>query len=212
MGKIFKDASVLFIITLIAGILLGFVYQITKEPIAAQNEKTKQEAYRTVLCAADTFEVLYTDENSEDEAYLSGLLDSADTDFSKDDIEEVVIGTSNGETVGYVITVVAHDGYAGDIEYSVGISQSGEYLGTSILSISETAGLGMRAKTDPSFLNQFKGAITNIFTLVTDGTGSENGDDVVDAISGSTVTSKAMTKGINAALVIFENISEGGNN
>lgn len=212
MGKIFKDASVLFIITLVAGILLGLVYQVTKEPIAAQNEKAKQEAYETVLSSASEFEVIYSEENADDAAYLSSLLEESTTDFSKDDISEVVKGTNNGETVGYVITVTAHDGYAGDIKFSVGLSSEGEYLGTSILSIGETAGLGMRAKTDPSFLNQFKGATTTEFSLVTDGTGSESGDAIVDAISGSTVTSKAMTKAINAALVVFETINEGGNN
>lgn len=212
MGKIIKDASVLFIITLVAGVLLGFVYQITKEPIAAQNEKAKQEAYETVLSSASEFEVIYSEENADDAAYLSSLLKESTTDFSKDDISEVVKGTNNSETVGYVITVTAHDGYAGDIKFSVGLSSNGEYLGTSILSIGETAGLGMRAKTDPSFLNQFKGATTTEFSLVTDGTGSESGDAIVDAISGSTVTSKAMTKAINAALVVFTNINEGGNN
>ncbi|WP_287386326.1 RnfABCDGE type electron transport complex subunit G [Lachnospira sp.] len=212
MGKIIKDASVLFIITLVAGVLLGLVYQVTKEPIAAQNEKAKQEAYETVLADASEFDVIYSEENADDAAYLSSLLEESTTDFSKDDISEVVKGTSNGETVGYVITVTAHDGYAGDIKFSVGLSVSGEYLGTSILSIGETAGLGMRAKTDPSFLNQFKGATTSEFSLVTDGTGSEAGDEIVDAISGSTVTSKAMTKAINAALVVFETINEGGNN
>lgn len=212
MGKIIKDASVLFIITLVAGVLLGFVYQVTKEPIAAQNEKAKQEAYETVLSSASEFEVIYSEENADDAAYLSSLLEESTTDFSKDDISEVVKGTNNGETVGYVITVTAHDGYAGNIKFSVGLSSEGEYLGTSILSIGETAGLGMRAKTDPSFLNQFKGATTTEFSLVTDGTGSESGDAIVDAISGSTVTSKAMTKAINAALVVFTNINEGGNN
>ena len=212
MGKIFKDASVLFIITLVAGVLLGLVYQVTKEPIAAQNEKAKQEAYETVLESAEEFEVIYSEENSEDLDSLKALLAWSDDDYSKDDISEVVAGKSNGETVGYVITVVAHDGYAGDIKFSVGVSKEGEFLGTSILAIGETAGLGMRAKTDPSFLNQFKGATTNKFSLVTDGTGATDGDEVVDAISGSTVTSKAMTKGINAALAVFEKLAEGGNN
>ncbi|WP_027431821.1 RnfABCDGE type electron transport complex subunit G [Lachnospira multipara] len=212
MGKIIKDASVLFIITLVAGVLLGLVYQVTKEPIAAQNEKAKQEAYRTVLADASEFEVIYSEENSEDLDSLKALLAWSDDDYSKDDISEVVAGKSNGETVGYVITVVAHDGYAGDIKFSVGISKEGECLGTSILSIGETAGLGMRAKTDPSYLNQFKNVTTDKFELVTDGTGSEAGDSVVDAISGSTVTSKAMAKGINAALTAFKVLEEGGNN
>ncbi len=55
MGKIVKDACILFAITLIAGILLGGVYEITKAPIAEQNEKAKQAAYKNVLAEAESF-------------------------------------------------------------------------------------------------------------------------------------------------------------
>ena len=78
-------------------------------------------------------------------------------------------------------------------------------MGTSILSISETAGLGMRAKTDPTFLAQFNGASVDKFTVVKDGTGSSS-EDKIDAIGGSTVTSKAVTKGINTALAVFKEL------
>ena len=60
----------------------------------------------------------------------------------------------------------------------------------------------MRAKTDPSFLAQFNNVKVDSFTLVKDGTGS-SADDKIDAMSGSTVTSKAVTSGINAALAEF---------
>ena len=56
MNKIIKDACILFAITLVAGLLLGAVYDITKTPIANQNEKAKQEAYRAVMADADKFE------------------------------------------------------------------------------------------------------------------------------------------------------------
>lgn len=111
----------------------------------------------------------------------------------------------NGKIVGFVITVVAGDGYGGDIKFSTGISSDGKYMGTSILSISETAGLGMRAKTDPAFLAQFNGASVDKFTVVKDGTGSSS-EDKIDAIGGSTVTSKAVTKGINTALAVFKEL------
>ena len=100
---------------------------------------------------------------------------------------------------------MASDGYAGDIKFSVGISTTGEYLGTSILSISETAGLGMRVKTDPAFLEQFNNKSVEKFNLVKDGTGSSS-DDKIDAIGGSTVTSKAVTNGINAALTVYKDL------
>ena len=106
------------------------------------------------------------------------------------------------------VTGVAHDGYGGDIKFSVGLSTDGTYLGTSILTISETAGLGMRAKQDPSFLAQFNGTKASEYKVVTDGTGSSS-DSSIDAIGGSTVTSKAITKGVNAALAVYADLAKG---
>ena len=202
MDKIIKDACILFAITLVAGIVLGAVYNITKGPIAEQNEKAKQTAYREVLSDADSFEAIDSEKYSEANlaALVSGLKDTEE-DFSTD----VVAGVKNGKIVGFVITVVAGDGYGGDIKFSTGISSDGKYMGTSILSISETAGLGMRAKTDPAFLAQFNGASVDKFTVVKDGTGSSS-EDKIDAIGGSTVTSKAVTKGINTALAVFKEL------
>lgn len=72
--------------------------------------------------------------------------------YTADEITEVVAGVKDGKVIGLVVTVVAGDGYGGDIKFSVGVGADGTYLGTSILSISETAGLGMRVKTSPDFL------------------------------------------------------------
>jgi electron transport complex protein RnfG len=202
MNKIIKDACILFAITLVAGILLGAVYDVTKAPIAAQNEKAKQEAYKAVLPDADTFEAISGVTCDDDNVIMvSG--------YANDEISDIVAGVKNNKIVGYVITVTDSAGYAGDIKFSVGVGTDGTYKGTSILSISETAGLGMRAKTDPSFLSQFNNVKVDSFTLVKDGTGS-SADDKIDAISGSTVTSKAMTSGINAALAEYSIIRAAG--
>lgn len=197
MAKIIKDALVLFAITLVAGVLLGFVYDITKAPIAQQNELAKQKAYMAVVADAEQFKAV--DYTTEDANKVIAA------DFSADEVTDIVAGVKGNEVVGYVITVVAHDGYAGDIKFSVGISVTGEYLGTSVLSIGETAGLGMRVKTDPSFLEQFNNKTVEKFNLVKDGTGSSS-DDKIDAIGGSTVTSKAVTGGINAALAVYKDL------
>ena len=196
MKNIIKDACILFAITLVAGILLGLVYNVTKDPIAQQNEKAKQKAYQEVIADAD--KVAET---------AKAVLSASATDFSKDDVSEVVAGIKNGKIIGFVVTVVAHDGYGGDIKFSVGLSTDGTYLGTSILTISETAGLGMRAKQDPSFLAQFNGTKTSEYKVVTDGTGSSS-DSSIDAIGGSTVTSKAITKGVNAALAVYADLAK----
>ena len=199
MKKIVKDALVLFAITLVAGILLGVVYQITLDPIAKANENAKEKAYKAVLAEADSFETIDALPSDDD------INASSDIDFSKDKVNEVAIGKKGSETAGYVVTVTDSDGYGGDIKFSTGISSDGKYMGTSILSISETAGLGMRAKTDPAFLAQFNGASVDKFTVVKDGTGSSS-EDKIDAIGGSTVTSKAVTKGINTALAVFKEL------
>ena len=203
MNKIIKDACILFAITLVAGILLGAVYDITKTPIANQNEKAKQEAYRAVMAEADKFEEV--DGFSAADGATSYLA-KGDEDYSADEITEVVAGVKDNKIIGFVVTVVAGDGYGGDIKFSVGVKADGTYSGTSILSISETAGLGMRAKTDPTFLGQLEGKKVSKFNVVKDGTGS-SADDKVDAIGGSTITSKAVVKGVNAALTVYNGLA-----
>ena len=54
MNKIIKNTGILMAITLVAGALLGLVYEVTKIPIAQAQEDAKQEAYRTLLADADT--------------------------------------------------------------------------------------------------------------------------------------------------------------
>ena len=206
MNKIVKDACILFAITLVAGIVLGAVYNVTKGPIAEQNEKAKQAAYKEVMADAESFEAVEGEKYSEENiASLVSQLENTDEDFSADEVTDIVAGVKDGKIIGFVVTVVAGDGYAGDIKFSVGVSSDGTYTGTSILSIGETAGLGMRVKTDPSFLSQFEGAEVDKFTVVKDGSGSSS-EDKVDAISGSTVTSKAVTKGINTALAVYRKL------
>ena len=56
MKNIIKNTAILTVITLVAGVLLGLVYEVTKEPIALAKEKAKNEAYQTVMKDADTFD------------------------------------------------------------------------------------------------------------------------------------------------------------
>ena len=93
MKKIVKDALVLFAITLVAGILLGVVYQITLDPIAKANENAKEKAYKAVLAEADSFETIDALPSDDD------INASSDIDFSKDKVNEVAIGKKGSETV-----------------------------------------------------------------------------------------------------------------
>ena len=86
MKNIIKDACILFAITLVAGILLGLVYNVTKDPIAQQNEKAKQKAYQEVIADADKFEALDGSYASDKVAETAkAVLSASATDFSKDD-------------------------------------------------------------------------------------------------------------------------------
>ena len=81
------------------------------------------------------------------------------------------------------------DGYAGEVVLLVGVDNDGTVTGLTVRQMEETWGLGARALTDADFLIQFLG---------TDGTAEVGGN--VDAITGATVTSKAVTRGVNAAV------------
>ena len=107
MNKIIKDACILFAITLVAGVLLGAVYDITKAPIANQNEKAKQEAYKAVMADAESFEEI---DGFSVEDGATAYLAKGDEDYSADEITEVVAGIKNNKIVGFVVTVVAGDG------------------------------------------------------------------------------------------------------
>ena len=211
MSKQVNDALRLFIITIIAGFALGGIYMVTKEPIAAQELKAQQEAYRAVLPDAGDFEELEGDQYVPEKIgeTFAELLANDPEGYTNDEITGIVAGIKDGKYDGLVVTVNAHDGYSGDIRYSVGVAPDGTLKGISLLEISETAGLGMRAKTDPSFLEQYKDVNVKKFSVVKDGSGA-GADDKIDAIGGSTITSKAITRGVNAALLAAEKVKNDG--
>ena len=202
MNKIVKNTLILTAITVVAGLLLGVVYGVTKDPIAKAQEEAKQEAFRSVLSDAETFE----SDTEFDADAASALL--KENGYTSDDISEVAEGKdASGETVGYVVNVTSHEGYGGDIQFSVGVSTDDTLTGISILSIGETAGLGMRAK-EPSFYNQFAGQQAEKFYVSKDG-----GDgQPIDALSGATITSRAVTGAVNTALGYYQTALGGSGN
>ena len=194
MKSMLKDAGILFAITLVAGLLLGCVYQITKEPIARQEALAQENACREVFSDAESFEAV-TDFT--EEAAQTVLNEGGYSAASVNACQEAK--DASGTVLGYVLTVTTHEGYGGDIQFAMGIQDDGTLNGISILSISETAGLGMRATTD-DFKNQFKDKNVEKFTYTKTGATS---DDEIDALSGATITTNAMTNGVNAGLAAF---------
>lgn len=196
-STLIKDAIILFVITLIAGLGLGFVNEVTKTPIADANAKAKQEAYQSVF--ADAYEFI------EDEAIAEKVENSADflsdNDLSGAEITEVLLANDeSGTAIGYVISFTAKEGYGGDITLSMGMTNEGTITGLEVLSASETAGLGAKC-TESAFKDQFQGINADSIEYTKDG---KSADNQIDAISGATITTKAVTKGVNAAIAFLK--------
>lgn len=203
MNKIIKNTLILTAITVVSGLLLGIVYDITKEPIAQAQENTRQAAYRAVLSDASEF----TEVDAFDAESSLELL--KENGYTSDEISAVVEGVNDsGETVGYVINVTSHEAYGGDLQLSVGIASDGTVKGIEMLDISETAGLGMVAD-EAEFKDQFKDQNVASFAYTKTG---EEGDGMIDAISGATITTNAVTNAVNSALVYYQNELGGGVN
>lgn len=192
-----KDAIILFIITLIAGLSLGGVYEITKAPIKKAMEASKQAAYKKVFPTAEKF--------LENEKNTQAIIDSSDEisglGFGNVRVDEVVDALDSSENVlGHVITATSKDGYGGELQLSVGVEKEGKINGIAFLSLNETPGLGMNAAKE-EFYTQFNDKTVDKFKVVKV---SPAGDDEIQAISGATITSSAVTNAVNTA-VYFAN-------
>lgn len=170
----------LFVICLVVTALLAVTNMLTAPQIQKLSKETEDKTKAEVLASADEFsDALTVSADGKDYTYYEG--------------------TASGDTIGYVFKTSAK-GYGGDIDLMVGIDTSGKVTGVSILSISETAGLGMNAKND-SFINQYIGKSGTIGV-------SKNGasDTEIQALTGATITSKAVTSAVNTALSLYAQI------
>lgn len=170
----------LFVICLVVTALLAVTNMLTAPQIQKLSKETEDKTKAEVLASADEFsDALTVSADGKDYTYYEG--------------------TASGDTIGYVFKTSAK-GYGGDIDLMVGIDTSGKVTGVSILSISETAGLGMNAKNE-SFINQYIGKSGTIGV-------SKNGasDTEIQALTGATITSKAVTSEVNTALSLYSQI------
>lgn len=178
-------AGVLLVVTALVAFMLATVNQIT-EPIISQNaEKELIEARKAVLKEATDF---YPVDVSNHE---------------RTPVFAVYAGKTGETNVGYCVNVKPV-GYGGEIDILVGINASGTLERVVILSMAETAGLGAKAQ-DERFLQQYAGKKTDAtLSVIKNGTPDE--EEVVVAISGATVTSKAVTEGVQAALSVVRHL------
>ena len=176
-------------------LLVPMIERVTRHPAQA-----KQDAYKAVFADADSFETVDVDADA-----MQSYLD--ENGYAAQSIDETMLAKdASGNELGYAFTVTTSEGYGGDIQFAMGIQDDGTLNGISILSIGETAGLGMRANTD-AFKDQFKDKNVDKFEYTKTGA---TADDQIDALSGATITTNAMTNGVNAGLCAFQ-YEKGGN-
>ena len=175
--KMVKIAVCLLLITAISTLLVAAVNEITKAPIEEQRTMKVNEAMNEIL-PAERYEPV--------EIESLGL---------EDIVKEVNVAYDKDNNVlGYCVKTVPA-GYGGDIEIMTGIDTEGLVTGVNIVNMSETAGLGTKTQ-EPSWLAQFKGKGSDVAVT----TGIEPMENEVSAVSGATVSSKAVTKGVAAAI------------
>lgn len=167
-AQIAKPTLTLTVICTIVTLLLALTNMLTSAKIADNAAKKAAESRRLVL-AADSYRQL------DGEGAVYGAYDA------------------DGNMLG--VTVVTKDnGYGGTIEVMTGITADGRVSGVHILSMSETPGLGARAKEEP-FLSQYRGFDSPDLAVTKDG-------GRIDALSGATISSRAVTRAVNEAIRI----------
>lgn len=201
---ILKDTMIITIITIVAGGLLGFAYAATKKPIEEQAELAKQRAFKQVFEEASSFELTIDDSKKisdeqklEIDKYNKIISDAGYTSIIK---AFGIAKNEAGENIGYVMNILGSEGYAGDIVLTLGIQMDGKLNGYAVLNISETPGLGMKAKDD-FFTNQFKDKKVEKFQHVKS---KPANDEEIEAISGATITTNAVVNIVNSGLAVFK--------
>ena len=181
----FKNMSLcLLVICLVCSALLAGVYALTKEPIDAAAKAKNEAAIKEVLPeAAVAIEEARTVE-FEGASYVYNL--------AYDD---------QGNTVGCAVDV-APVGFGGPIVIKVGFNADGVIWNTKVLSQAETPGLGAKC-VEPAFSSQFKGFDPSQKKLAV----KKDGGDV-DAITASTITSRAYADGLALSVKVFNAIAQ----
>lgn len=166
-------------ICLVCSALLGTVYAVTKAPIEASEVKKVNEAIAAVTPDFDNAP-------NEDVRTVEG--------------GQIYTAMKDGAPVGYAIKVSV-GGFGGPLQLMVGFTPDGTVYNTSVISHSETPGLGAKLTDEncaPRTQVKGKKPATDNVSVKKDG-----GD--IDAITASTITSRAFLKGVNAAYDVFKN-------
>lgn len=169
----------LTLVCLVCSALLGVVYSMTAEPIRKAEEAKVAASIARVLPACES-------------------LPAAEV-VNVDGIDYTYYAVPGS---GYAI-IATVGGFGGPLSLMVGIGENGHVVNTVVLSHVETPGLGAKCTTDEAFINQFKDWDPAVKRLAV----RKDGGDV-DAITASTITSRAYAKAIDNALGVYSKLSE----
>ena len=169
----------LFVITSVVCVMLFFVNYVTKDRIA-EFELTKINNAITALIGDD-----------------EGLrIDKAD-DYGEKNIKDVYVVTKGDgddqKVFGYCV-YVTDKGYGGEMDLLVGLTANGYVSGIEVISDKETAGIGKKVLSG-DFMTRFNGRGGEVVL----------GEDGINAVSGATITSKAVTRCVNTVLEFYNN-------
>ncbi len=178
MDKILKPGIVLCIVCVVAATVLSIAYKTTYPLIQEQEEDAKSVAMQEVLADATSFEEL----------------DASSSEY----VSSCFVGKNGDEIVGYAIFTDPTSGYSGEINMLTGVDTEGKVTGISIITHEETPGLGANA-TEPEFRNQFVGKSGSLAVTKNE----PAGDNEILAMTSATITTSAVTDGVNMALEFY---------
>ncbi len=202
-----KDAIILCLITLILGAVLAGVYAVTKQPIEDAQTKANNEACAAVVADGDTVQDSDADAVSAALTYLESHdlsgneITGGDSLSNYVEISEVHATGNNG----HVYLADATKGYGGSIGFALGVDAEGTITGISITSESETAGLGANCE-NKEWQDGFAGKVLPSNTSDEMYNKNEATDSQVQALSGATVTSRAITRAVKGILFYDETV------
>ncbi|MGG7144995.1 RnfABCDGE type electron transport complex subunit G [Clostridium nigeriense] len=180
MKENFKLGGILLIITMIAGLLLGFANDLTKEAII-ENSKISKEDLSYIMPEAEKIQDMDIELDAEG------------------NVKEIYEAVSGSDVIGYVLKVTSK-GFHGAVDFVVAISKDDTVSGVKVLSHSETPGLGAKISED-KFISRFEDKPATGYLEVVKVT--PNKDTEVEAISGATTSSKAAVNAVNEAITFY---------
>ncbi len=174
MKKTVELAVKLFVITAVVAAVLAFINSQTSPIIAKRQMEQTQQAFSAVYPDAEFTPV-------EDESLLD------------ENITQIVEANVNGQQDGYAFSVNSPSGYGGPVNFAVGVKNDGTVTGFEVLSHSETSGFGARV-ADPEYAEGLNNVMLNAPVVANGAGGTEH---EVPAMTGATVTTKAMEAAFN---------------